>query len=75
MLIEQPRVLKTQIRMCNSNPRGSINEYTYKHGVQFKIKCLQLSRLSSFTVPGDIISILVDNNFTMNAIGMVLQSL
>ena len=31
-------------------------------------------RLSSFIVPKDIVSILVDQNFTMNAIGMVLES-
>ena len=31
-------------------------------------------RLSSFIVPKDIFSILVDQNFTMNAIGMVLES-
>ena len=52
-------------------PRG----YTNKNGVQFEIKSLPLLRLSSFMVSEDIISILVDQNFTMNAMGMVLESL
>ena len=70
-------VLKIQMRMRNSIPGGSINQYTYENGVQFEIKSLQSSRLSSFTVPEDtcIISVIVDQNFTMNAIGMVLDSL
>ena len=70
---ERPHL--TQMRMRNSIPCGLINEYTYQNGVQFEIKSLQLFRLSFFIVPADIISILADQNFTMNAIGMVLESL
>ena len=47
----------------------------YENGVQFQIKSLPSLRLSSFIVSEDIISILVDENFTMNATGMVLESL
>ena len=61
--------------MWKSIPRGLINEYTYENGNQFEIKSLQSLRLASFTVPGYITSILVDYNFTMNLIGMVLESL
>ena len=56
-------------------PRGSINEYTYKNGVQFEIKSVQSFRLSTFIVSEDIVLILVDQNFTMNGTGMVLESL
>ena len=48
--------------------RGSI---TYENGVLFEIKSLQSLRLSSFI----IISILLDQNFAMNATRMVLESL
>ena len=60
-------VLKIQMCMRNSIPRGSINQYTYENGIQFEIKFFQSSRLSSFTVPEDtrIISPIVDQNFTM----------
>ena len=34
-----------------------------------------LFRLSFFVVPANIISILVDKHFTMNATGIVLESL
>ena len=51
-----PHVLKTQMRMRNSFPRGLINEYTYQNAVQFKIKSMRSLRLSSFIVAGDIIS-------------------
>ena len=61
--------------MRNSIPCGLINEYTYENGVQFYIKSLQLLRLSSFIVSEDIISIRLDQNFAMNVIGMVLESL
>ena len=37
------------------------------------IKSLQSLRPSSFIVPEDIISVIVDQNFTMNAIEMVLD--
>ena len=62
--------------MCMRNliPCGSISEYTYENGVQFEIKSLQSSRLSSFIVSEDIISVNLDQNFTMNAIGIVLES-
>ena len=42
-----------------------VNEYIYENGVQFEIKSL---RLSSFIVSEDIISVIVDQNFTMNAV-------
>ena len=58
------------MHMSNEIARGSINEYTYENGVRF-----ELLRLSSFIVSEDIISILVDQNFTMNATGIVLESL
>ena len=64
--------LKTQMNMSNSIPHGSIYEYRYQNGVQFKIKSLKSLRLSSFIVPEDIILILVHQNFT---IGMMLESL
>ena len=60
--------------MRNLIPCGSISEYTYENGVQFEIKSLQSSRLSSFIVSEDIISVNLDQNFTMNAIGIVLES-
>ena len=50
-------------------------EYTYENGVQFEIKSLQSLRLSSFIVSKDIISVIVDQNFTMNMIGIVLESM
>ena len=56
-------------------PRGLDNEYTYENGVQFEIKTLQSLRLSSFIVPEDIISVIVHQNFTMNATGIVLELL
>ena len=59
------------MRMRNINSTWLNNEYTY----QFEIKSLSSLRLSSFIVSEDIISILVDQNFIMNAIGMVLESL
>ena len=68
-------VLSIQMRMRNKISRGSINEYTYENGVNFEIKSFPSLRLSSFIVSEDIISILVDQNFTMNATGMVLELL
>ena len=56
-------------------PRGSINEYTYENGIQFEIKSLQSFRLYFFIASEGIISVIVDQNFTMNATGMVLESL
>ena len=67
-LTELPHVLKTQTSMCNS---FHVARLTHQNGVQFEIKSL----LSSFIVPEDIISIRLDKNFTMNATGMVLESL
>ena len=48
--------------MLNSIPHASTSEYTYQNG----IKCLQSFKLSSFIVPQDIMSILVDQNFTIS---------
>ena len=69
-------VPNTQMCMRNYIPLGSINEYTYENGVQFDIKSLQSLRLSSFIVSEAyfISVIIVDQNFTMNAIGMMLES-
>ena len=63
-------ILKTQTCMHNS----------ISHGSNTLIKMvsnssLQSLRCSSFIVLEDIISILVDKNFTMNATGMMLESL
>ena len=35
-------VLKIQMCMHNSIPRGSINQYTYENGIQFEIKFFSL---------------------------------
>ena len=68
-------VPSTQMCMRNYIPLGSINEYTYENGIQFDIKSLQSLRLSSFIVSeAYFILVIVDQNFTMNAIGMVLES-
>ena len=59
---------------CVINSTWLDNEYTYENGVQFEIKSLQSMRLSSFIVCEEMISVIVDQNFTMNAIGLVLES-
>ena len=41
--------------------------HTYENGVQFEIKS------SSFVIPEDIISVNVEQDFTNNATGMVLE--
>ena len=48
--------------------------FTYENGVQFEIKSWQSFRLSSFILSADIVSVIVDQNFTMNAIGTALES-
>ena len=58
--------------MHNLIPHGWINEYISKiqNDIQFETKFLKWLKL---IVPEDIISIRVDQNFTPNAIGMLIN--
>ena len=62
--------------MLNLIPCGLINENgVHQTPPLFEIGlCTESLRLSSFIVSEDIISILLDQNFVMNVIGMVLES-
>ena len=63
-------VLSIQMRMRNYIPRGLINE-----GNGRPIRDQIFVVVETFIVSEDIILIHIDQNFTMNATGMVLESL